>query len=208
VTPRRAPFPSPPGPLILASGSPRRAQLLAEAGARFRVEVPHVDETPGRGEPPEELAMRLALAKARAIHRRRPRSWCLGADTIVVLRRRLYNKPRDRAEARRMLRELSGRTHTVYTAVALVGPRFARVRLVASRVRFRRLTADVIREYVRSGIPLDKAGAYALQGDEGRVVAAVEGDRTNVIGLPLRAVRELLGASSRTSARPRRSSAV
>jgi septum formation protein len=200
---RPAKFPAPPGPLVLASGSPRRSHLLREAGARFRIVVPEVDETPRTGETPLVLARRLALEKATSVHARRARSWCLGADTIVVLDGRVFGKPRDRAEARRMLRTLSGRTHVVYTAVALIGPGFARSRIEASRVRFHRLSEARIRDYVRVGESLDKAGAYALQADGG-LVARVTGDRTNVIGLPMKVVRELLRAAAKRRASPAR----
>lgn len=185
----------PPGRLVLASASPRRRDLLAGVGLRFAVEPAEIPEE-WRGEEPRAWARRLALAKAAEVHRRRRRAWCLGADTVVALAGEVLGKPRSGAEAVRMLTRLSGRTHTVYTGVALAGPGFLQARTVATRVRFRRLGAAEIRAYVASGEPMDKAGAYAVQGLGALLVRRIEGDWSNVVGLPLGAVRELLGAAA------------
>jgi septum formation protein len=190
----------PAGPIVLASSSPRRRLLLREQGVPFRVAPQNVDES-WDGEGPEAFARRLALEKAEAAAARRPRAWCLGADTVVALDGRVLGKPGSRAEARRMLRFLSGRTHRVVSGVALVGPGFRAARVVTTRVRFRRLGAAEIARYAASGEPDDRAGAYAAQGLGATLVAAIEGDWFNVVGLPLGAARELLGAAA---GRPRR----
>jgi len=180
---------------VLASSSPRRRLLLREQGVPFRVAPQDVDET-WDGEGPEVFARRLALEKAEAAAVRRPRAWCLGADTVVALDGHVLGKPRSRAEARRMLGFLSGRTHRVVSGVALVGPGFRAARVVTTRVRFRRLGTAEIARYVASGEPDDRAGAYAAQGLGATLVAAIEGDWFNVVGLPLGAARELFGAAA------------
>lgn len=185
----------PRGPLVLASSSARRRDLLRTQGLRFQVVPASVDER-WRGEAPAEFVRRLAGEKAQSAQRRKPRAWCLGADTVVALGRRVLGKPRSRAEAARMLRLLSGRSHRVYTGVALVGPGFRAVKVVETRVRFRRLHSGEIAAYVATGEADDKAGAYAAQGRGMGFVAAIEGDWTNVVGLPLNTVRELLGRAA------------
>jgi septum formation protein len=184
----------------LASSSPRRSELLRAQGVRFAAAPQDVDER-WRGERPAAFARRLALEKAEAAAVRRPRSWCLGADTVVALGERVLGKPGSRAEARRMLRFLSGRTHRVLTAVALVGPGFRAARVVTTRVRMRSLSAAEIARYVASGEPDDRAGAYAAQGLGATLVAAVHGDWFNVVGLPLGAARELLEAAAARAGR-------
>lgn len=172
--------------LVLASTSPRRRELLGALGIPFAIDTPDVDETRGPGEAPRPYARRLALAKAAAVAARHERSVVIGADTIVVLDGDVLGKPGSRREARGMLARLSGRTHVVHTAVAVVAPGRAALRLLAtSRVRFAPLAPATIARYVESGEPMDKAGAYALQGRGAAFVAAVSGSVTNVIGLPL-----------------------
>lgn len=190
-----SPWRLPRGTLILASGSPRRRALLRGQGVRFRVAAQDVDET-WRGEKPEIYARRLALEKARAAHRRRPRAWCLGADTVVALGNEVFGKPATRAEARRMLRRLSGRWHRVITGVALVGPGFRAVRSVMTRVRFRRLSAAEITWYASIPEPYDKAGGYAAQERGAILLSGIDGDFFNVIGLPLVATRNLLAQAA------------
>jgi len=190
----------PRGPIVLASSSPRRRMLLRAQGVPFRAAPQDVDET-WRGEAPETFARRLALEKAGAAAARRPRAWCLGADTVVALDGRVLGKPGSRAEARRMLRFLSGRTHRVVSGVALVGPGFRSARVVTTRVRFRRLAAAEIARYAASGEPDDRAGAYAAQGLGATLVAAIEGDWFNVVGLPLGTARELFAAAARRGGR-------
>jgi nucleoside triphosphate pyrophosphatase len=187
-------------PILLASGSPRRRELLTRAGVRFEVRPAQIDETPRRGEPPAALATRLAQAKAMEVARRSgaaPARLVLGADTIVILEDRVLGKPRDSTHAIEMLEALAGRTHRVLTAVALV--RSDRLEpqcvQVESRVSMRRADAEEIRAYVATGEPLDKAGAYAVQGQGRSFVERIEGSETNVIGLPIDETLALLGAA-------------
>ncbi len=177
-------------PLILASGSPRRRELLARAGIAFEVVTPEVPEERGPGEAPAAFARRVAIAKADAVARRvggQPRRVVIGADTIVVIDDDVLGKPRDADEARSHLRRLAGRCHRVLTAVAVVDSATleARAQVVESGVAMRDASDAEIAAYVASGEPLDKAGAYAAQGEGRRFVARIEGSETNVIGLPL-----------------------
>ncbi|MCP3141209.1 Maf family protein [Pyxidicoccus xibeiensis] len=171
-------------PLVLASASPRRRELLSQLGLTFTVSAADIDETPHPGELPEAYVLRLARQKARAVAARHPAAWVLAADTTVVLGPELLGKPRDAEEARAMLSRLSGRTHEVHTGVALAG-RHDEALVVRTRVTFRNLSPGEIAWYAGTGEPLDKAGAYAVQGRGGFLVAAVDGSPTNVIGLPL-----------------------
>jgi septum formation protein len=184
-------------PLILASSSPRRRELLRQRGYHFEIVEPDIDERPGPGESPPVLAQRLALAKARVASRRAPHgAVVLGCDTIVVLGERVLNKPEDATHAVEMLLEIAGRTHTVLTAFAAVAPAMAReeIGVEASRVTLRGVERSEALAYAASGEPLDKAGAYALQGEGARFVTRVEGSRSNVIGLPLERVEPVLRA--------------
>jgi septum formation protein len=181
--------------LVLASASPRRRELLARAGLAFRVLPPDVDEGPLPGEAPPALAERLARAKALAVAPRVPRgALVLGSDTVVVIEGEVLGKPRDASHAEALLARLVGRTHEVVTgvAVASVGGERLESLTVTSVVRMRPASADEIRRYVAGGEPLDKAGAYALQGEGRRFVAQVRGSETNVIGLPLEETLALL----------------
>jgi septum formation protein len=185
--------------LILASGSPRRRFLLSQAGLTFEVRPADVDESALPGEEPRAQALRLARLKARAVAEGcGPDAVVLGADTIVVLDGRVYDKPRDAEEAVSHLTALSGRRHRVITAVALVATSadpakaVARELAVESEVHLRAARAEEIRAYVATGEPLDKAGAYALQGEGGSFVEKVEGSETNVIGLPMHETLALL----------------
>ena len=180
--------------LLLASASPRRAQLLRNAGIAFAAQATRVPERRRRGESPSKFALRLAREKARAIFARHPRRIVLGADTIVVIGGRVLGKPRHRRDARRMLRLLSGRTHQVSTAVCLAGPGFEDARAETTRVTMRELSETEIRDYVASGEPMDKAGAYAIQGLASRFVSRIEGCYFNVVGLPLPLVYRMLRA--------------
>ncbi len=178
--------------LILASGSPRRRELLAGLGLRFAVRPVDLDESPLPGEEPAATVLRLAAAKAAAVAH--PGELVLGADTVVVLDGLLLGKPRDpERRARRMLAAIAGREHTVLTGVALREPGRDRqaAALETSRVRMAALTAEEVAWYVATGEPLDKAGAYAVQGLGALFVEAVFGNYTNVVGLPLPAVRRL-----------------
>jgi septum formation protein len=176
--------------LILASASPRRRQLLAEAGVAFAVMPADVDEAPRPGEPPGELVVRLAREKAEAVAAKvgaGARRLVLGSDTIVVIGEAVLGKPRDPEHAVALLGEILGRRHTVFTGVALVDTASgeARTCCVASDVEMRAASEAEVRAYVAGGEPLDKAGAYALQGEGRKFVVRVIGSETNVIGLPL-----------------------
>lgn len=185
-------------PLVLASSSPRRRQLLRQVGLPFRVLPADLDEeaylaTLPSGLSPGEVVERLALAKARQVAARlRQARLVLAADTTVVLDGELIQKPRDAGEARRMLARLAGRTHEVYTGVALVGPRGTRVAHERTRVTMAAADAGRVDRYVRTGEPLDKAGAYAVQGFGSVLVERVEGCYFNVVGLPLALLDRLL----------------
>jgi len=186
-------------PLILASASPRRRELLASSGLIFDIVPAAVDEQPQPGERPEVYVRRLALMKAETVARSSPQAVVLGADTIVSIDHLLMGKPTTVDEARQMLCRLSGRVHQVCTGVAVlpaersVGPGGQHlVEVISSRVRMRRLTAPTIDWYLATGEPLDKAGAYAVQGLGAALVEWVEGSYTNVVGLPLSQTLALL----------------
>ena len=181
--------------LVLASASPRRSELLRNAGIAFAVHPPQVDETRHKQESPLDYAQRVARDKARAVSKQYPDAIVLGADTIVVVGRDILGKPRDAADAARMLRRLSGRPHKVVTAVALIGSnqnKFEDVRAESTKVVFNRLSAADIRDYVASGEPMDKAGAYAIQGRASRWVPKIVGDYCNVVGLPVTLVVQMM----------------
>jgi septum formation protein len=185
--------------LILASRSPRRRYLLRLLGVPFRVEPSNVPEHPLPRETPARRARRLALAKATAVANRRPRAWVLGSDTIVCRRTKQLGIPRNRREAEAMLRLLAGAVHSVWTAVALVGPkRKARVAVARTRVRVAPLSEDELLAYLDSGEWRGKAGAYGIQGRFAAYVRHLDGTYTNVVGLPLERVRRLLRAAGLT----------
>lgn len=171
--------------LVLASQSPRRAEILRNAGIPFIVRVPDVDETPHQGESPEHYVLRIAWIKAQAVHAG-PGETVLGADTTVVLDGEMMGKPADEAEARCMLERLSGRRHEVLTGIAILRENGAPVRTwAATSVWFATMTAGEIDDYVASGEPMDKAGAYAIQGLASKFIEKVEGSYFNVVGLPI-----------------------
>ena len=186
---------SPTARLILASGSPRRRELLSAVGMPFRVLPSGVDETPLPGESPARFARRAALDKGMHVAVRHPGAFVLSADTIVVSGNRILGKPRDRGEARRMLSYLAGREHRVVTAVCLLcaGRRYRDVATEVTRVRFRPLTPPEVAAYVRTGEGDDKAGAYAAQGAGMLLIDRVVGSFTNVVGLPMTRVVGMLG---------------
>jgi septum formation protein len=179
--------------LTLGSASPRRRELLATLGIAFDVVPSDVDETLEPGALPEAVA-RLALRKARAVAAGQSAGLVLAADTVVVVDGRALGKPADAAEARAMLRTLRGRTHEVMTGVALVEVATGRhaAETVVSRVTMAAYSDAVLDAYVAGGEPLDKAGAYAIQGEGGALVAGLEGSRSNVVGLPLETTAALL----------------
>ena len=178
--------------LILASASPRRSELLRKARIVFRVEPAHVPEAPAPGEAPRAYAERLARDKAGAIAAKHPADFVLGADTVVVVDEHLLEKPADEADAARMLRLLSGRTHQVTTGVCLRGPGTEIVESETTRVVVGELSDDEIADYVHTGEPMDKAGAYGIQGMFSRWVTGIEGDYANVVGLPVARVYRML----------------
>jgi len=178
--------------LILASQSPRRRALLAALGLTFTIDAANVDETPLPGERPDAMVCRLCRAKAQTVAARHPGALVLAADTVVVLEDRLLGKPADAAEAAAMLRSLAGRSHTVFTAIALARNGAVAARLNASQVTMRDYSEAEIAAYVASGDPLDKAGAYAIQHPIFSPVAAWTGCYAGIMGLPLRLTCEML----------------
>lgn len=182
-------------PLILASSSPRRQDLLRGAAIWFEAHPSHISENGIAGESPLEYACRVAREKAQAVAREFPGRYVLGADTIVTLDNEVLGKPCDAEDARRMLRLLSNRQHEVTTAVSLVLASGAvDTRHCTTRVRFREIEEEEIRAYVASGEPMDKAGAYAIQGGAQRWARGIDGEYSNVVGLPLSVVTEMLRA--------------
>ena len=194
--------------IVLASASPRRQELLRNAGIQFTVQPADIDETPLAGESPRDCAERLAREKARAVFQSQPQNYVLGADTIVVIDDVILGKPSDATDAARMLRLLSGRTHAVITGVCLVRPNagsqklgsenwelrtdFERTGSETTLVTMSKISDDEIRDYVTTGEPLDKAGAYAIQGVASRWIPRIEGDYSNVVGLPVSLVYTML----------------
>jgi septum formation protein len=203
--------------IVLASASPRRQQLLRSAGIPFTVQPAEIDETPHPGESPGHCAARLAREKALYVSKSRPGEWVLGADTIVVIDEAILGKPRDENDAARMLRLLSGRTHRVITGVCLGGDKLAcgqraaaseakplktedreprtwveDARSETTLVTMSDLSDAEIRSYIATGEPMDKAGAYAIQGIASRWISRVEGDYSSVVGLPVALVYRML----------------
>ena len=180
--------------LILASASPRRADLLREAGYAFDVQPADVDETALANEPPAAYVGRVARLKARTVAAGHPGRVVLAADTTVVVGGEMLAKPADDDDAKAMLARLSGRTHEVLTGIVVSRDGRESSDVVTSRVRFRELTASEIDWYVASGEPRDKAGAYGVQGLAARFVESVEGSYSNVVGLPVESAQRLLAA--------------
>ena len=178
--------------VVLASGSPRRRQLLELIGIAHEVRPSNIDETMRPREAPRRHAERLAREKASVVATREPDVVTIGADTIVVINRKVLGKPRDTDDARRMLAMLSGREHTVITAVAVARGRKLRSAIEEVKVKFRRLREDEIDAYIATGEPMDKAGAYGIQGFGATIVECVNGDYFAVMGLPLARVVMLL----------------
>jgi septum formation protein len=183
--------------IILASASPRRSELLRNAGIPFRVKPAHVPEFPENGEKPLDYCRRLARDKARKIHAEVPDCFVLGADTIVIADEHILEKPKDADDAVRMLRMLSGRTHEVSTGVCLIGPdgnggTFEDIDSETTRVTFSEMTEAEIRAYVASGEPTDRAGSYAIQEQASRWAKSIAGCYFNVVGLPVPLVYRML----------------
>jgi len=181
-------------PLILASASPRRSQLLRELGLEFEVLAGHIEEVSPEHLTPAETAMINAYRKARVIAKRFPDRLVLGADTVVALGTRLFGKPATRAEAAAMLGELQGQEHEVVTGVCLIHQRAHRQQTFAAstRVKFRPLQPADIAAYLASINPLDKAGGYAIQEQGSVIIESIEGSFTNVVGLPVERLKDEL----------------
>jgi septum formation protein len=178
--------------LILASASPRRRELLTQAGFQFVVLAADIDESRHEGEAPADYVQRLALEKAQAIHKLHPDAVVLGADTTVVLDGEVLNKPVDPDDAERMLRSLAGREHQVHTGIAVVSGGEYRQHIETTTVFFSQMRDTDLAHYLGSGDSLDKAGAYGIQGYAARWVSRIEGDFFNVMGLPIAATVKLL----------------
>lgn len=184
-----------PPSLILASGSPRRTELLSRMGIQHIVVPSTVDERQIIADHPRTFAMRAAYAKARDVAARSPKgAWVLAADTVVTHKLLLYGKPDDAHDARRMLRALSGETHEVITALALTqgGTETTQLQAATTRVCFKQLSEQDINAYIATGEPMDKAGAYGIQGHGGELVDYIVGDYYNVVGLPCRLLMTML----------------
>jgi septum formation protein len=178
--------------VVLASGSPRRHDLLNLIGIAHEVRAPNIDETMRARETPRRHAERLAREKATVVATRDPNLITIGADTIVVVNRKMLGKPKDTVQAAAMLKQLSGREHTVVTAVAVARGKKVRSAVEEVRVKFRTLHEDEIDAYIATGEPMDKAGAYGIQGYGATIVECVDGDYFAVMGLPLARLVALL----------------
>lgn len=179
-------------PLILASASPRRQELLGRIAEDFTVCPADTDETLPDGLPIAQQIETLALRKAQAVFDTHPDSTVIGADTMVLVDGVPFGKPVDAADAARMLKILSGRAHEVITGVAVLSPQGRRVAHRVTKVYFRALTAEEIAWYIATGEPLDKAGAYGIQGKGSRFIPGIEGDYFNVVGLPVELLDTML----------------
>lgn len=179
--------------LVLASSSPRRSELLRSAGIDFRVHASNVPEIHTPGELPEQYVRRLSSSKAQAVVPQNSNSFILGADTVVIVDHHILEKPSDATDARRMLRLLSGREHQVTTGVCLITPdRHTDVRTETTDVTFSKLSEEEIDFYISTGEPMDRAGAYAIQGLASRWVQGISGCYFNVVGLPIPLVYRML----------------
>lgn len=182
--------------LILASGSPRRAEVLTFVGWEFEKQTADVDETSLQGESPEKYVQRLAVEKASAVAKNHENALILGADTIVVIDQKIIGKPTDLEDARKMLGILSGNWHEVFTGVALIknknGKSEIKVDLQKTKVKFAELNESEINFLVEKGEPLDKAGAYAVQAQAALFIEEIQGDYWNVVGLPINLVYKML----------------
>ena len=178
--------------LILASGSPRRAEILTSVGWQFEKHVADINEDMRDGETPRDYVVRLALEKADAVAKLYPGQWVVGADTTVVINDGTLGKPVDLDDARAMLRALSGNWHEVLTGIAIAKDGYACSDIQCTRVKFAHMTDDEIEYLTLHGDPLDKAGAYAIQGYASRFVTRIDGSHSNVVGLPIALVYQML----------------
>ncbi len=190
---------------VLASSSPRRRELLASIGVEFDVVPSHIPEERQAGEAPEEYVARLSREKAHAIAEQHPSRWVIAADTTVLLGDQLLEKPLDEHDAARMLSLIAGRTHTVYTGVTVqnVDRKYHDTRVAESEVRMLPLPPEDVEWYVRTGEPMDKAGAYAVLGIGAMFIDSIHGSYTNVVGLPLAMLFQMLRKAGIDPLRPR-----
>lgn len=170
----------------MASGSPRRRQILEEMGYKFEIVVPEVNEEIVRGESPEDHVLRVSRLKARKVSSNHPEDIVIGSDTVVVLENKILGKPIDKSDALKMLRDLSGKSHTVFSGISLLqdSKGVSLSRYDSTRVRFAELSDEQINNYIESGEPMDKAGAYGIQGLGSYLVDSYEGSLDTVIGFP------------------------
>ena len=173
--------------LVLASKSPRRSEILKNAGIDFTVRTAEADETIPEGTKPEDAVVFLAARKAMAVSREKDET-VLGADTIVVLDDKILGKPKDKDDAFNMIKSLSGRVHSVFTGVCAIGDGFSMTFAEETRVEFYNLTDDEINTYINTDEPYDKAGAYGIQGLASKFISGIQGDYFNVVGLPMSAI--------------------
>ncbi|WP_329484217.1 Maf family protein [Kribbella sp. NBC_01484] len=180
--------------LVLASGSPRRKEILSDMGLEFTINPSHCDESVDPGTSPSDAVCELAIRKASTVAAGLPDSLVIGSDTVIDLAGEIIGKPHTPEQAAATLRALSGRTHIVRTAVAMVNSNDMRSEVTAAeaQIEFRDLSDDEINAYVATGEPMDKAGAYAIQGEGSSLIAKFSGDEDTIIGLPRQAVKELL----------------
>ena len=188
--------------IVLASRSPRRSELLAAAGISFEVLAADIDETPHTNEAPEAYVERLAIEKASAVLALRPGTTVIGADTTVVIAGPILGKPADAQDATDMLRLLQGRPHDVFTGVAVASASGVLAAVAHTRVWFGVMTDEDISWYVASGQPMDKAGAYGIQGLASRFIDRIDGSYTNVVGLPVAVVFSILNQEQPIRLRP------
>ena len=178
--------------LVLASKSPRRRELLKEISNQFEVAPSSIKEMLDIGLRPEENARNIARAKAESIAPSFPNSWVIGADTLVSMDDEIFGKPDDEKDAERILKRLSGREHIVVTGICVVGPQKSLDKYVISKIKIKPLTIQEIKDYIATGEPMDKAGAYAIQGKGSFMVRSFSGSKTNIIGLPIDELKVLL----------------
>ena len=178
--------------LVLASRSPRRVELLKEIHPHFKVAPSSIEEVLDIGFRPEENARNIARAKAQSIAPKFPDCWVIGADTLVSMDDEIFQKPEDEKDAERILKRLSGREHMVVTGICVVGPKKTLDKIAISKVKIKPLTEKEIKDYIATGEPMDKAGAYAIQGQGSFMVRSFSGSKTNIIGLPLDELQTLL----------------
>lgn len=190
--------------LVLASASPRRRELLSSIGLDFEVIPSRIIERRGEGETPQAYVLRLSQEKAEEVSARRQDSWVIGADTTVFIDDTILEKPSDGADAARMLRLISAREHTVFTGVTLLGPSasYRESKVVSTRVTMIGLTDEEIAWYVGTGEPMDKAGAYAVQGIGAMFISSINGNYTNVVGLPLSVLFDMMRRAGIDPLRP------